>query len=87
MADRGRPTPGRVVHYQTDQRAGLRYILPAMVVVTEESYVLGPLERPAGPGMVHLRVFSPGVDYVELSVPYDDSDEPAPRTWHWPPIV
>lgn len=87
MAERGRPTPGRVVHYQTDGRGGLRYILPAMIVVTEENHAEGsPLEAPAG-WTVHLRVFSPGVDYAELSVPYDDSDEPAPRTWHWPPLV
>lgn len=86
MAERGRPTPGRVVWYQTDGRGGLRYILPAMVVVTDDNYAEGPLERPAA-GTVHLRIFSPGVDYVELSVPYDGSDEPVPRSWRWPPLA
>lgn len=38
-------------------------------------------------GVVHLHVMSPGPAgaYTELSVPFDDSAEPAPRTWHWPP--
>lgn len=36
---------------------------------------------------VHLHVLTPGPagSYTELAVPFDGSDEPAPRSWHWPP--
>lgn len=98
------PTIGRIVHYQTDQRGGERYVLPAIITGTHGSHPQGgeapgsegwvAYDHPGNPvpvpntmdGFVHLRVFSPGPAgaYTELTVPFDDSDDPAPRTWRWP---
>lgn len=103
-----KPTVGRIVHFQTDERGGKRYVLPAVITCVQESHpdappadewpsdvmdvarhVEGnPVPVPAtSNGIVHLHVMTPGPAgaYTELSVPFDDSDEPAPRSWHWPP--
>lgn len=92
MAPSPAPTVGRIVHYQTDQRGGLRYVLPAIVTCTEDSHPQGPASEvpvptTAADGGVHLHVMTPGAQgaYTELSVPYDDSPDPSPRSWHWPP--
>jgi hypothetical protein len=104
------PTVGRIVHYQTDERGGKRYILPAVITCVHSSHPDGEgyvfEEGPAGPhssalvddtnpvpipnsdaGYVHLHVMTPGgqTSYTEWAVPFDDSDAPFPRTWHWPP--
>lgn len=81
------PTPGRIVHYQTDERGGLRYILPAIVVRTQASSdPRSPLDELPDDTTVDLFVTSvDGASYGENAVPFDDSDDPAPRTWHWPP--
>lgn len=88
-----KPTIGRIVHYQTDERAGMRYKLPAIIVGTADNHAgseypdgtPNPLPVPTE-GTVHLVVFTPGPGstYTELSVPFDDSDYPAPRSWSWP---
>lgn len=82
-----KPTVGRIVHYQTDGRGGLRYILPATVVRTlGSSDPAGPLDELPDDTTVDLFVMSvDGVSYGESAVPFDDSPEPAPRSWHWPP--
>ncbi len=84
----GPPTPGTIVHYETDRRGGLTYFLPAIVVVSDANHAEGsPLPAPEG-DTVHLVVFSPGMGtYVELSVPYagtvgEDGMYPA-RTWRY----
>lgn len=97
------PTVGRIVHFQTDERGGKRYVLPAIVTCTGDSHpdsdgmVVGdeqvidgnpvPVPNTAEGGFVHLHVLTPGPagSYTELTVPFDGSDEPAPRSWHWPP--
>lgn len=89
-----KPTLGRIVHYQTDARAGLSYPLPAIVSCTRDSHAgdypdgtPNPLPVPDSDDHVHLTVFTPGPQgvYSELNVPLDDTDAPEPRTWHWPP--
>jgi hypothetical protein len=62
-----RPTPGRIVWYQTDGRNGLDYILPAIVTVTRRSHPgdypdgkPNSLPVPTTPYHVHLTVFTPG---------------------------
>lgn len=104
-----KPSVGRIVHFQTDERGGKRYVLPAIVTCTFDSHpdrersifadgeahmaadhiVEGnPVPVPdTDGGFVHLHVLSPGPAgaYTELTVPFDDSAEPAPRSWHWPP--
>lgn len=89
------PTVGRIVLYQTDERGGLRYVLPAIISGTQDSHAgnypdgtPNPLPVPdtGYAGEVHLTVFTPGPGgvYAELSVPYDGSPQPKPRTWRWP---
>lgn len=82
-----KPSVGRIVHYQTDGRGGLRYVLPAMVVrVQGSSDKRGPLDLL--PTDTHADLFVMSVDgatYGEAAVPFDDSADPAPRSWHWPP--
>jgi hypothetical protein len=62
-----RPTPGRIVWYQTDGRNGLDYYLPAMVTVTRNSHpgdypdgTPNSLAVPSSELHVHLTVFTPG---------------------------
>jgi len=62
-----KPTPGRIVWYQTDGRNGLDYFLPAIVTVTEASHpgdypdgTPNSLGVPSSPLHVHLTVFTPG---------------------------
>lgn len=81
------PTPGRIVWYQTDERGGKRYYLPAIVSVTEQNLNQYGVEEGEilglqSPWHVHLYVFSPGVPYAEQNVPYDPQG--TPRTWRWP---
>lgn len=80
-------TVGRCVHYQTDERGGLRYVLPATVVRTQASSDdRGPLPALPSDGHLDLYVMSvQGEAYGEDAVPYDGSPSPAPRTWHYPP--
>lgn len=61
------PTPGRIVWYQTDERNGLRYYLPAMVTVTRASHpgdypdgTKNSLPVPTTRLHVHLTVYTPG---------------------------
>jgi hypothetical protein len=102
-----KPSIGRIVHYQGDERGGLRYKLPAIINCTRSTHpsVTGeptwqgvesgepdgtnPVPVPLDDTTVHLTVFTPGAKeiYVEHNVPFDDSDKPAPRTWHWPEQV
>lgn len=91
-----KPTVGRIVLYQTDERGGLRYALPAMVACTRDSHpgdwsvdprAEHPVPVPESDQHVHLVVFTPGRGtYVEQNVPFDDSvdDRPVPRSWRWP---
>lgn len=91
-----KPTVGRIVLYQTDERGGLRYALPAMVACTRDSHpgdwsvdprAEHPVPVPSSDQHVHLVVFTPGKGtYVEHDVPFDDSvdDRPVPRSWRWP---
>lgn len=58
---------GRIVHYQTDERNGLRYVLPAVITVTQDSHPgdypsgdANPLPVPDSESHVHLTVLSPG---------------------------
>lgn len=91
------PTPGRDVYYKS--RTG-NYILPAKVVVTfdnifEEGVDKGDIADLDSPVHVHLKVFSPGEDYVESNVPHATSHEdfdgernPFPAgSWKWPDLV
>lgn len=104
-------TIGRIVLFQTDERGGKRYTLPAIVTCTFDSHpdrkrslfadgnvhlaadclVEGnPVPVPdTDGGFVHLHVLSPGPAgaYTELTVPFDDSPEPAPRSWRWPVVA
>lgn len=84
-----KPTIGRIVHYQTDGRGGLGYPLPAVVVRTiETTDPSGPLPALPDETTVDLYVLSVGGNsYGEGAVPFDGSDEPAPRSWRWPPRV
>lgn len=59
--------PGRIVWYQTDERNGLSYFLPAIVTVTQSSHPgdypggeHNPLPAPSSDSHVHLTVFTPG---------------------------
>lgn len=61
------PTLGRIVWYQTDERGGLRYMLPAIVTTTARTHPgdypdgrRNPMPVPESPMHVHLTVFSPG---------------------------
>lgn len=83
----GQPVmPGRIVWYQTDGR-NFDYFLPAVISVTVDNQNIEGFEA-AGipvlddPSLVHLRVFSPGTDYVEYAVPFDS--EGGRRSWRWP---
>jgi hypothetical protein len=84
-----RPTPGRIVWYQTDGRNGLDYILPAIVTVTRESHpgdypdgVPNSLPIPTTEYHVHLTVFTPGgfgstyVDHDDVESEYDQEAMP-----------
>lgn len=80
------PKPGHDVWYQTDGR-NYDYFLPAKVVVTMENQNIEGLNEAGIPIVetkkdVHLRVFSPGEDYVEYNVPYDPQG--SRRSWRWP---
>lgn len=62
-----KPTPGRIVWYQTDGRNGLDYYLPAMVTVTRDSHPgdypdgkPNSLPVPSSDLHVHLTVTTPG---------------------------
>ena len=62
-----KPTPGRIVWYQTDGRNGLDYILPAIVTMTVDSHAgdypdgtPNSLATPSSAMHVHLTVFTPG---------------------------
>jgi hypothetical protein len=70
-----KPTPGRIVWYQTDGRNGLEYFLPAMVTVTKGSHPgdypdgrSNPLPVPSSDLHVHLTVFTPGGFGTEVHV-------------------
>lgn len=82
----GQPvTIGRVVIYTTDGRNGVSYRLPALVTMTEDTYVPGTdLDGPpsAARGEVDLFVMSPESSYHERRVPFDAVG--LPRTWAWP---
>ena len=89
---------GRIVHYQVDERGGLRYILPAVITCTAETHpgnwtdAAGNIVENVVPLLsleattVHLHVLTPGPagSYTEHAVPYDNSANPVPRSWHWP---
>lgn len=60
-------TPGRIVWYQTDERNGLSYFLPAIVTVTTQTHPgdypdgsKNPLPVPTDDDHVHLTVYTPG---------------------------
>lgn len=62
-----KPSPGRIVYYQTDGRNDLDYYLPAMVTVTRQSHpgdypdgTKNSLKVPSSDLHVHLTVFTPG---------------------------
>lgn len=83
------PTPGRIVWYQTDGR-NFDYYLPAVVTITVDNQNIEGLNEAGipiveSPDEVHLRVFSPGEDYVEYGVPFDPDG--GRRTWRWPERV
>lgn len=91
------PTPGRDVYYKS--KTG-NYVLPAKVVVTQdnlfhEGVLKGDIPSLDSPVHVHLRVSSPGEDYVEENCPhaalhpdYHPSDNPFPAgSWSWPELV
>jgi hypothetical protein len=80
-----RPSNGRIVHF-TGIVSTNPSDTPAIIVRTwddtEDSY---------NRGMVNLRVIydrsNIGSNEYETSVPYDGSETPRLRTWHWPPQV
>ena len=62
-----KPTPGRIVWYQTDGRNDLDYILPAIVTMTKDTHAgdypdgtPNGLAPPSSEMHVHLTVFTPG---------------------------
>lgn len=80
------PRPGDTVWYQTDGR-NFDYFLPAIVSVTMENQNIEGLTEAGIPlvssqDRAHLRVISPGEDYVEYDVPW--SPEGNRRSWRWP---
>lgn len=94
------PTIGRIVHYQTDERGGFRYCLPAMIVRTRSSTDTRAVEAGHVAALpdettVDLLVFSCGGEsYGENGVPYSEDEHfdglapypnGKPRTWRWPP--
>ena len=79
------PAPGSMVHYQTDGRS-FDYYLPAVVVVTLDNQNVEGLNTAGiplvtAPDRAHLRVLSPGKDYVEYDVSYDSRG--GRRTWRF----
>lgn len=91
------PTPGRDVLYKS--KTG-NYVLPAKVVVTLDNLFSEGVKKGDIPGLdtpvhVHLKVFSPGEDYVEENCPhssehpdYDARANPFPAgSWCWPEIL
>lgn len=93
------PTPGRVVHYQTDARGGHDYWLPATVIITQENWIIGDGSVPYPVSEYHasLMVMGPGGPYVEHNVPGISLPRPYSeyvnkhldhyqwrRTWRWP---
>ena len=67
MSDVQKPTPGRIVWYQTDGRNDLDYLLPAIVTVTEDSHpgdypdgTPNSLAVPSSDMHCHLTVLTPG---------------------------
>lgn len=83
-----RPTPGRIVHYQTDGRNGYDYWLPAIVTITaDDNWVPGDgtVPMPESEYHCHLNVLGPNGPYVEHNVPWNpDGDR---RSWRWPERV
>lgn len=80
-----RPTPGRIVWYQTDGRNGLDYYLPAMVTVTRTSHPgdypdgkPNSLPVPSSELHVHLTVLTPGGFGSEYVTVTESGDE-----WTW----
>lgn len=84
-----RPTPGRIVWYQTDGR-NFDYYLPALVNITTDNLVdeavnQGLIPALSGPFHVHLWVPGGKASYYEFDVPYDSGG--SPRSWRWPDRV
>ncbi len=79
-----KPTIGRIVHYQTDGRGGLKYPLPAVIVRTQDTTDPdGPLPLLPDEQHVDLHVLSvAGASYGEDAVPFDPDG--SPRSWRWP---
>lgn len=84
-----KPTPGRIVHYQTDGR-NFDYYLPAIVVVTldnlvDEAAQLGLIPHLSSASHVHLWVPGGKEPYYEYDVPFAPiRSEPQRRSWHYP---
>ena len=77
-----KPTIGRIVHFVVGRTHTPKKIAPAIIV-----QVLSDT-------CVNLRVFYDGTNHVlegttewEMSVSFDDKEDPDYRTWHWPPKV
>ena len=90
------PTIGRIVLYQTDERNGYRYSLPAIIVRTRAStdpkaVADGQVAQLPNDDTVDLFVMSVGGEsYGESAVPLlcenvGNDGHGAPRTWRWPP--
>lgn len=81
-----RPTPGRVVHYQTDGR-NYDYFVPALVVITVDNLVKEAVEAGVMFDLTdewHVHLWTPGgkEPYREFNVPYSSAGER--RSWRWP---
>lgn len=87
--DHQRPTPGRIVHYQTDERNGYRYWLPAVVTITQGNWVAGDgsVPSPSSEMHCHLNVHGPNGVYTEHDVAFDADHTQGARTWRWPERV
>lgn len=81
-----KPTPGRVVWYQTDGR-NFDYYVPAFVVITKDNLVEEAREQGLIEGLDsewHVHLWTPGGrdPYHEYNVPFDPDG--SPRSWRWP---
>lgn len=94
-----KPTPGRIVWYQTDGR-NYDYYVPAIVRITTANLVPeavkdGVIEDLDSDMHVHLFVLGGHEPYPEMNVPFDGEDyEMADgsvrnrrRTWRWPDLT
>lgn len=98
MAEFMPPTPGRIVWFQTDARAGHDYFVAATVAVTlhnlvPEHVAAGKIEGLESEMHVHLLCAGPDGWYSEKNVPFNpvplryDEDGLAVYergTWRWP---